>query len=317
MEDFFAAYLAARTDGDEPDWREMRPELLRQRGDFRSLNEEVAAQQPQRGSKLREAIRFLSQHPAPLAAPPSQSRSPGADFDGRVSRDMGPEVLRGLRRAAASQQATLNDLLMRDLFLTLRDWNRQHGAKRAGEWLRLLMPCNLREREFQSMPGANRMGYSFLTRSIGDCDSPRELLAGIRAETDQIRCQRRYLQWMRGLELAKASRIGMPLMTRASRCFSTAVLTNLGDPLRAFVPAALRQRGKLDLGDVRLEKIYAHTPLRPKTRAGFCVTTYAGSLAISATCDPYCFSVEAAEDLLFSYGERLRATSEAPPVQQG
>jgi hypothetical protein len=109
--------------------------------------------------------------------------------------------------------------------------------------------------------------------------------------------------------MTKLSRFGLPWMTRSNRCFSTTILSNLGDPVRAFVPEVLRQRGKLDLGGMVLESLIAHTPVRPNTLAGFLSTTYAGRLIISATCDPHWFSAQSAENLLQAYGRQLQSTA--------
>ena len=84
----------------------------------------------------------------------------------------------------------MNDLLLRDLFLTMEQWNRPQPKFSRRPWLRIMMPTDLRSGEDYEMPAANLTGYTFLMRTIRDCASPSELLQSIRNETALIKHRR-------------------------------------------------------------------------------------------------------------------------------
>ena len=122
---------------------------------------------------------------------------------------------------------SLNDLLLRDMFLAVNEWNKQAGVKPG--WLRVLMPTNLRLPRDEHMPAANMVSLSFITRHSRECRQPRELLDGIRCETDSIKRIRRGLYFIRVIEVAQAMCGRMPKLLVGRRCRASVVLSNLGD----------------------------------------------------------------------------------------
>lgn len=103
------------------------------------------------------------------------------------------EDLLRLRRHAKQTGSTLNDLLLRDLFLSFRDWMQATDSQRQGSTLRIGIPQNLRQDADNAMPAANRMGMVFLDRDFRLPVNPKDLLDGIRRETAQIK------RWSLGL----------------------------------------------------------------------------------------------------------------------
>ncbi len=128
----------------------------------------------------RESLQFLLQSPQPLAParqPLAGARQPPAGEPlvsdvGHLSQTCPEDVAVALRRAAADAGATLNDLLLRDLFLTVRSWQAAAGAEPGRKRLRILMPQNLRTRDDRGLPAANVMSFAFLTRRADQWRSP-------------------------------------------------------------------------------------------------------------------------------------------------
>ncbi len=304
-----AGYAMRTANGDRPRWRPADPRDLPARAEFQTDPPQPVGRFQATRFAARETLRWLMRRPMPIASPSDRvGVGLGAACLPIETRSLGRDDHRALRRAASCQGATVNDLLMRDLFLTLADWSTQCGAPRSNGWLQVTMPASLRQRLADSMPAANKMSYSFLARRMGELADPVQLLQGIAAETAAIR------QWgMAGLFLAGMGwALKVPglvtLMTSAGRCFATTVLTNLGDLSRRLAVRLPRRNQRLVCGDLVLEGCRGVPPLRPQTRAVFAVLAYAGSLHINLQCDPRFFSQRSSRALLEAYVRRIEGS---------
>ncbi len=88
-----------------------------------------------------------------------------------------------LLQAAARQGATVNDLLLRDVFLTLREWNAERSSPADDRWLRIAIPIKLKTRDDARMPAANGVSYNFLTRRESWCDASADFCAASAGKT--------------------------------------------------------------------------------------------------------------------------------------
>jgi hypothetical protein len=256
----------------------------------------------------------VAHQPAPLAPPLKVECSHATDFPGFLSFSFARTDHQKLRDAANSWGVTLNDLLLRDLFLTLEHWNRpqrpfslQRFSQRP--WLRILMPTDLRSGEDYEMPAANLTGYTFLARKIRDCAWPSELLQSIRNETAMIKHRRSGAAFMDTIFLASQVRWLLPFFLSRNRCLATAVHSNVADPSRRFTAQFPRESGQIVCGNLVLEEITGVPPLRAKTRATFSISQYNRRLAISLRCDPRLFRLEDTAILLKLYAARLRKSA--------
>jgi len=206
---------------------------------------------------------------------------------------------------ASSGNATLNDLMLRDMFLVLRQWNRQYDGRLRGR-VRLNVPVNLREGDEQSMPAANRIGYAFVTDEPGGSDDPIELLKAVHQETERIKWLKLGLYFLGGLELASRIPGVVPWALRRNLCMATMVLSNVG---HMFSHSALPRRGaRVVVGNAVLESIAAVPPLRPLTRAGLAIFEYAGGMTLALKCDRRFFDLRDTQALLNAYVRQLQET---------
>lgn len=276
--DLMTGYARAiASDGSGPAWDDLDYESLKRRHEFAISNRPIQAQ-TSFWEKIRGAYHFHVLTPHPLAAvkgsnPQAKSRIAKQVFDA--------EFTNRLRQRAKSMGASLNDVAMGLLFLTLADWNRTHGAASRGDRLRIMMPTDLRETRDDRMPAANRMSFSFIARTIEQCQSVSELLAGIRAETQYIKQVRIGLDFLGGVALAQKIPGVVPLLVNSTRCMATALLTNLGDPTKRFRRRFPSQDGAALVGNVLLDAIFGTPPLRPQTHAGFGICICASKLCLS------------------------------------
>ena len=146
---------------------------------------------------------LLASRPAavapPAATPPD---APTAGFPGFLSFSFDRAEHEQLRGAARRAGGTLNDLLLRDLFLALdRSGGRARSWRRRGR-LAIMMPIDLRGTDDYKMPAANMTSYTFLARRARECAAPEALLQGICRETALIKHRRSGTAFMETIMVA-------------------------------------------------------------------------------------------------------------------
>jgi NRPS condensation-like uncharacterized protein len=89
------------------------------------------------------ALKLLFRAATPLAIPRSASRDSArsSPFPSTHTRTLAPRVFRGLKQVARESRVTINDVLLRELYLTMNGWNRRHGADRKRKWLVIVCPA--------------------------------------------------------------------------------------------------------------------------------------------------------------------------------
>jgi hypothetical protein len=275
--DLMTGYARACSSQSPPEWDQLDYESLRTRHVFAPATGELGAQTTL-WQKLRGAYHFHILTPRPLARVNIASTQTGAPI---VKHVFDAEFTARLREQARLNGVSLNDVAMALLFRTLAAWNRLHGDSSVDERLRVLMPTDLRGSIDDRMPAANRMSYSFIGRTIRQCQDEREFLTGIRAETRYIKQVRIGLDFLGGIALAQHVPGLVPILSQFPRCMATAVLTNLGDPTKRFRRRFPSQGGAALVGNVLLDSIIGTPPIRPYTHAGFGMCLCAGKLGLS------------------------------------
>ena len=310
--DLLAAYgQRTATAGQRPEQVDLAPQLLRNRKN-RTLSVALHGARGVTPLALRQAWHILIPRPTPLATPP-QRPAPGTameTFPGFLSSSLDRTEHQRFRDAAGKANVSPNDLLLRDLFLTLARWNDDVG--RSARWLRIMMPTDLREGQDIEMPAANLTSYIFLTRRASECRNPDSLLQTVRQDTTLVKNQRLGTVFMDTLYAASHVPGLLPFTLRRNLCLATAVLSNSADPSRRFTPRFSRQAGLLVCGNLILEDITGVPPLRRKTRATFSISQYVRRLTVSLRCDPHLFRLEDAAELLRRYVAQLRLSAGIP-----
>jgi len=241
-----------------------------------------------------------SGNPGGVATKSDSAPSDAATQSGFQTLAIPADRVRQLRRAATSLGATLNDLLLRDMFLVLRDWNRRHAGSLRGP-VRLNVPVNLRGRDDKLMPAANRLGFAFVSLRKRDFAGADTALEAVNREMERIKTWKLGLYFLGGLQFAGKRTIRWTL--RRNKSFATMVLSNLG---RVYARTPLPRDGRrLICGDAVLERVSGVPPIRPLTRASVAVIDYGEETTINLNCDPHYFSADSSRALLDAYGEQL------------
>jgi NRPS condensation-like uncharacterized protein len=262
----------------------------------------------QQARGLLGAREFLMRSPAPLTGSTDavDMTAPPPEYPCALTCGLSAEETAGLLAAAKSRQVTVNDLLLRDLFLAAGAWRsrRQFGGEQ--DWLRFSVPMNLRSPADARAPMANSVSSVFIDRRAADFEDADKLLAGIHAQMSLIKRLQLQYTFLLSLGVARWLPGGISKGTQADRCRLTCWMSNLGT---VFPQSPLpRVDGRLKAGNVVLESVDYVIPLRPLMHAGILVHTYAGRLRVLLSIDPRAVSDEAGQQLLDMYIERIRRT---------
>ena len=316
------AIYAAQTDGvpgSSPDLGDLDVRLLRQR---RTRFADLAVHSSTRQflwHGIRQTVDIFARRIRPLAIPSAakssaakssaakSSASPRTPFPGIVHYRFGQSEHKQLRAVAAEHGGMLNDLLMAELFCTIRHWNEEHGQSSLGDQLRIMMPSDLREQQDYRMPATNMTAYTFMTRRAAHCDDFAGLMKSVREQTARIKHDQLGRSFMDTVLFASYGQGILRYLLSRDRCISTAILSNIGDPTKRFTSTLPRRKGKIVAGNLILDDVTGVPPMRTKSRATIAVFSYLRTLTLSLRCDPYHFDQRQSQAFLDLYGDRLRA----------
>ncbi len=256
---------------------------------------------------------FVTRSPVPLAGPVceiDEASSPSV-FPAPRTHEFDPNETKRILATAKSHGVTLNDLLVRDLFLAEGAWRKKWSIGTDRDWLRFTIPMNLRSTANERMPMTNSVSMVFLDRQPHDFADSGRLLQGIREQMGLIKRLRLQYTFILSLAVSRLLPGGMSRKAGADKCQSTSCLSNLG-PVLTRTPLP-RREGRIVAGNVVLESVDYVIPLRPHLNAAFCVYTYAGRLRVLMHFDPRVIADEQSEDLLEMYIQQIRQTFESEP----
>lgn len=236
---------------------------------------------------LEEAWEFARFRPAALARVRGPAPARSADesvwppyawleFDARETD--------ALRAAAAACGGSLNDLVIAAVMRAAVAWS-VTARGRPGD-VRITVPVSMRS-PGRREPARNTMSYAFLDRTAEHCAAPGPLTKSIAAATKWILEHDAARGFLDTLDVLARWPGMLWLATRWPGCFSTAVVSYVGDPSRRMRTGLPKLDGHDAAGDVVIERCIGVPPLRPWTRASLGATTYAGRLALCCLCSAH------------------------------
>jgi hypothetical protein len=254
---------------------------------------------------------FLMHAPVPMVPhdPAISEAAPPEAFPASLTGELDEDRSSALHDAAKASGVTINDILIRDLFLSLYGWRQRHYPAHACRWLRMSVPMNLRavDDRLRRLPAANVVSMVFLDRRDKEFSDPAALLDGIHQQMEKIKRLDLGLTFVFSVRAFRALPGGLANMTQAKKCMSTCVLTNLGAPL-AGTPLPSRG-GKLAIGEVLLDGLDILAPIRPFTCAAVAAFKYANRQCFTLHYDPRWVTPGHADELLGDYVCRTGGTT--------
>lgn len=281
-------------------------ERLRRRSEFAAGPERVAETEVQTSfwEKARNALSYVATQPERLAGPRSNASSQPKPLVHNFLLEI--DETANLRKRAQEDGATFNDVAVARLLQVCAEWNRRHDKSPETRHVRVCMPTDLRLKEDDAMPAANRTGYAFLTRQLAATRDWPKLLASVRDETTYIKDYRVGLDFVNNMALIQKLPLLLPMYLKYTRCQTTTVLTNLGDATRRLRRRFPMDAGRMIIGGCPLDFVKVTPPVRPGTRAGWGMCICGGRLAISLLTDPFTFNDDDTQELLDEYVGSLR-----------
>ncbi len=195
---------------------------------------------------------------------------------------------------------TVNDVLLRDIYLALGDWMRIHQCGKHGRWIRILAPTNMRHPDTEESRCHNDLGMVFLDRRWCLFQDQAKLLHGISKEMTQIKQNKMGHAFLRALGWGRAFPGGMAFAKKLRRAYATVVVSNLGNVLG---PAGAVEPVKI--GDFTVDGLGFLVPIRHGTPVSFGVLTHARELTIAMQYDDAVFNHHSAQQLLTCVVGRL------------
>ncbi|MBI3864833.1 MAG: hypothetical protein HY290_23400 [Planctomycetia bacterium] len=287
----------------------LEPERLRQRGRFPiRIPAGVTI-----GNFFRRAveigIRLLFRPATTLAAPvPTGAEVRRSTLAGSLTRTLDARVLLDLRRLARRRRVTVNDLLIRELFFVLRDWNLRHAPHAPVGRLSQMIPLSMRNLNHDRVPATNVMTGWYCSRDASELANPEALLQSIHDEGVFLRASG--LPALLPMTLGLLRRIPglVPWLSRRPSKFSTVVLSNVGDPWRAaWGDFPTTTAGEPIFGNIVLREANSASPLPAGNRAAFTVWHASDRMRVAVRCDRQLFSLADAETLLDLFTGRIAA----------
>jgi hypothetical protein len=314
-EDLLTAYAIARGVAAAPALRPLRPELLAGRGRFDMTTPRLLKVCPNPFPRLDGLRRFLLRAPEPLVAhqPQAADHRPPPAYPASLTRRLDEVQTGRILAAAKALGVTLNDLLARELFLTLGWWRQRHAPGQPDGWLRLCVPMNLRTAAQDQLPAANVVSMVFLDRRNRDLRDPQRLLASLHDQMQRIKRLQLGPTFVRSVGLCRRWPGLLERMCRARRCLATVVFTNLGI---LFQRCPLADRGgPVAVDGLVLQDMDLLPPLRPLTCAAFTAWSYARRLYFTLHYDPRVLAEHQARELIDGLIDRLPLSSR--PADRG
>ncbi len=303
IQTLLVAYHLLQTSGSTAELERMfDPQLLRERDLSLSTWRRI-------WNTARHAFHRISRYcklpPVPLATPrPLPEDISGDDpFPRFQTFTFDTADTKQFRVTAKRLGVSLNELLLRDLFLILDDWNRRHSPDHSSQTIRVCIPINQRRATDGRMPAANVVSLSFLDRVTAQLADPIQLLGNLHEQVDQTLRVRTSLAFGPVLKL-----IGMipgRLYARMQRthCLASAVMSNLG--VLCVGSALLGRDRRMVAGGVVLESVEVVLPLHPLTHVAFVALNYGGKLSLTISHDPRWIDAADGRELLASFVRQL------------
>lgn len=246
--------------------------------------------------------------PAPLGAPRAPRAGTPLPFPGTLTTTFPAEVLRALRKTARRCDVTVNELLARELLLTLRDWNARHGALRASDHFSIIVPVNMRNLDHDSMPAANMIGLVAFQRGAGELDDAARLLESIKTDSRFYKRWRFAAAFLDSIKVVRVVPGLLRLILGRQRSAGSAILSCVGDPSRVIAARfPVNAQGHPIIGNLLLTDVNSAPPIRPHTHAAFTCWHFLDKLRLGVRCAPAVFTQESAQELLNLYSGRVLA----------
>ena len=251
------------------------------------------------------AAQFCGRRPQPVVSHSRRDRHipSSAHYPSQASFRFDSISTLNLRKSAVSQEVAFHELVVRDFFLALWEWQKELAQYNDDVWIRMMVPINMRNSSYRSLPAINCVSSIFLDRRGTDGDDPQRLLKGIQDEMNLIKkyeLKHTFLILLKVLSMIPGA---MKRSVQRDACKTTVVFSSLGKWLRRCpLP---RREGSLEVGDLRLLDIDGFAPIGPYNCLTVFTSEYANRLKINLHFDAEFVNEEKSKSLMRIFVSRL------------
>ena len=287
--------------------RELDQNRLKQRGKLNLLKREMLLKFPLQSIALFGAVKFMFRKVSPITDDSSSmgSENDRKQFPTMLSHVIDPTGTKRLKQKAKDLNASVVEILLAEWFIAQVEWRKKHALHKDRDWIRTLVPLNIRTKDDLKLSACNRVSMIQLDRMSRELNEYQSLVGGIKREMGAIRQWKldrtfllaiKMLSWLPGL---------LKRTLKSDVCRATSVLSSLGDP---FKPSRLpTENGKVRAGNLLLDRFDLAAPVRPKTAVSIATSRYAHSLQFTMHYDYQVLSEQQATELFNEFICRLDA----------
>lgn len=244
------------------------------------------------------SLEFLLHRPAPLGILPTAQTPSASGTSGLCSATLTARQSSALLQTAKRQRVTVNDLVIRDMFLALQVVIERHWPDRKRAHKRIMVPTNLRAIDDHLLPATNVVAMINLDRRPQRWTDPNRFLRVLHWELAVVKKLRLGVIFVQILHTLQALFGSLQRFLPRDRCQASCVVSNLGPVFAGIAP-----------GLVRAVEFYP--PIRPLTAVAFGVLTHNSCTTISLHYDASALTADQADELLEQAMLRLRAYERA------
>lgn len=193
-------------------------------------------------------------------------------------RKFGQDFFLKYKAKAKSLGASVNTLMMRDMYLALRKWIEKYpvddkSVERQNRWFRMLVPINIRTDFHRTMPCANIVGYIFNDKSPVDCDRSEAFLQSIQKNITKCKEYNSGSTFNKTIKVLGRIPGFMSLMTSDKQSHCSVILSTVGNICKSSQQEDYRQNDDVriehDQYPLQLFRMLGAPPTRPHTPLSF------------------------------------------------
>jgi hypothetical protein len=235
---------------------------------------------------VANGFRFAMFRPTPLARLPAATAASRAAVAAEVRTPyerirLRPDEMRQVRAAADAASVSVNAILVAAVMRAAAAWNTAVRGRQGN--IRITMPLNIRTTGCRQ-PACNATSYAFLDRRSVDIQPLLPLASAVTDATDWVFKAGASTRFLEVLEKIVRLPWVLRLVTRLPTCFTTVVVSNVGDPSRRMRTGAARIDGCDTVAGLVIRDVFGVPPIRSRTRVAIGVSTYAGGMTITCIC---------------------------------
>lgn len=152
---------------------------------------------------------------------------------GFLWRHLSESESRWIRSTSRRERVTLNDRLLRDVFLALQEWFELHAPEYASRHKRIMVPTSLRAEEDRVLPACNVVAMVNIDRKPQRWRNPLRMLRVLHWELSWVKRLRLGVIFVQILRILHEL-FGLKRFLSRERCQATCVVSNLGNVLSEF-----------------------------------------------------------------------------------